>query len=444
MVGLQSPDTVILTHQEVLGKVGVDPADPEKPLTTLAGEEIAYIPPYFGKKGVPLKPTSQIIATEGRHGGHEALLVKPEPRLIFDVTRYCSCRCPACLNAMYDATMPEATRGDKTARVLRDKSAQGAEDEPMAALETALRIRALADLGENYYDAVAESSRFVTERAGCNTYSITGGEPTLIGNRLLRLLDRAVRVDKIKLFTHGGPLLNRLNHYEQGKENIPYEGNFLSELAKRGVNELVISRHHWDEALNRGFMGAGAPTNDELKEIIRQANELGIIIRFSTMVQKGMIETTEQIAQFADWAQALGAKEVTFRALATTDAVDEATQLDPVSRYVADHRINYEGTLQAMSNDPRFQMDYQFSKHVKSRGFLTFSGKGGNMPVSLELKHDPGELETDIGVFTLFPHSDEGGLLTYRWVDPDRHAINFRGRDWTDSHPYFRKPQPKK
>jgi molybdenum cofactor biosynthesis enzyme MoaA len=401
-------------------------ADPLKPLADIDGSPIVYRPDYYNDSQVPLKLTSTIVPVTNEAGGHEALLVKPSPRLIFDVTRYCSARCPACINAMYDATMPEATKGEKVVREITTIT--------QAAGEGSVRLRALAETGDAYLDAIKQLSRFAVERAGVRTYSITGGEPTILGAQLLRIL-KAARVsddiEKIKLFTHAGPLRRSM---------------FLQRVLDAGVNELTVSRHHDDESVNKAYMGKGIPTNEELATIISQAGARGVETRFSTMIQRGYIETPEDIERFLKFARAMGVVEVVFRALARTEATTDEHS-DAVARWTKENAVDYEEIVTGAADIRGLDLLRVAHQTVKSRVFGRYAG---GLAVIFEQKHDPEELNTDIGVITSFPSSrllpdgtPEGSLLAYRWVDPQAHAINYRGADWTNGLSYFRPPQVK-
>lgn len=427
-----------MSRDVLFSRIAVSEVDGLKPLKTLGGEKINYLPGHFDQVDVSLKETARIVATTGPNGEKLAYLIKPNARTIVDVTRVCGAHCPACINSMYEASMPEDyfAPGKRVAR--GDRSA-----------ETLTRIRVFNQLGDQYFADAQEAMRFSVERAGITAITLTGGEPTNIGSKLIRLVEvmgprTFPEVKDIKLFTHGGPLLERFPKWD--KKGEKYEGTMLDELIDRGVTHLTISRHHDLDQTNKDYMGDVVPDERQLKEIIRVAKGKGVFVRFSCLVQKGYIESADDLKRYAEWAKGVGADAVIFRALAMTEALneDEIAKRTGVDDWVSQHRVAFPVVQQMLDGVADFTPGKLIEQKVKTRQGYVYDG----MPITLEGKHDPSSLETDIGVLTLFP-GVEGADLTYRWVRPDQHRVYFKGEDWTVTSegkrlPYFRDPEPKK
>jgi molybdenum cofactor biosynthesis enzyme MoaA len=159
---------------------------------------------------------------------------------------------------------------------------------------------------------VPRVSRWLAEAAdrGARRAVITGGgEPTLVRWEALLALVRLCRArfETVVLISNGvalahGPLSERLARLEA--------------LRAAGLTVLAISRHHPDEARNAALMRLDNAT-PTLAEAWRAAGTSleGMRLRLVSVLQRGAVESADDVAAYVRWAAELGADEVCFKEL---------------------------------------------------------------------------------------------------------------------------------
>ena len=135
-------------------------------------------------------------------------------------------------------------------------------------------------------------------KGGAQTVSISGGgEPLTYGfektTNLIKFLKNYF--GKIDIHTNG-TLLN---------------GRSIREYAKAGLTNVMISRAHYDEELNKEVMGGYTRTAEKVNIL----NENEIVPRLSVILLKNYIDNDEEIKKYLDWAAENEAKQVIVRQL---------------------------------------------------------------------------------------------------------------------------------
>lgn len=178
--------------------------------------------------------------------------------------------------------------------------------------------------------------------------SITGGEPSLDPRLpdILRML-AAKDARQRTMTTNGSGLLQVRN----GRR-------LLDHMISAGIAHLNISRASPDAETNRRLMVlADGLSDDQLREVVRQAREGGTSVRLSCVLLREAIGDMDGMLRYLEFAAALGVDNVIFRQLMQTDR----TTVEPnsVVRYSDAQRVLLEPLLDRISNDCRFTFQRQ-------------------------------------------------------------------------------------
>lgn len=230
--------------------------------------------------------------TCARNGGpHQPVEGRVKLQLSILPTNYCPCACPFCI----------ATDTGNPARI------------DLRRLEGTL----VALAGENVVRGI----------------SITGGEPFVD----VPLLDRLIRM-VFGIFGTGMEI--SLNTNGMGLERL----GDIRDLSH--VDAVHISRHHWDDGVNRALFGGGpVPDAGVLRRAIASISYPELFV-LNCMLLKDGVCTAEDAHRYMDFAIDLGAKKVSF----ITGA--------PVNDYVRRQTLDYEAVLRA--DDPALLMTQRF------------------------------------------------------------------------------------
>ncbi len=140
---------------------------------------------------------------------------------------------------------------------------------------------------------------------------ITGGEPTLRPARVVSVLEELSKyqdLELIAMYTNGSRLL---------KET---EGETLAQkLKKSGLHYVNLSSHHYDSVKNNRIFGIDV---GNAQVVGKHLTDIGMPIRFCATLQKGGLETSEEVIKYLDFAQQCGAGDVYLRELFRVYNVD--------------------------------------------------------------------------------------------------------------------------
>lgn len=133
---------------------------------------------------------------------------------------------------------------------------------------------------------------------------ITGGEPTLRPSRVISTLEELSKYpdwELIAMYTNGSRLL---------KES---DGETLAQKLKEGgLHYVNLSTHHYDAEKNNRIFGIDAG-NPQI--IGKHLSNIGMSLRLCATLQKGGLETTNEVLRYLDFAQECGAQDVYLREL---------------------------------------------------------------------------------------------------------------------------------
>ena len=181
---------------------------------------------------------------------------------------------------------------------------------------------------------------------------ITGGEPFYDAE----LLDEVVSV-LFDIFGFGLEV------------SISTNGMWLDKIHKirhlEHVESIHISRHHYDDEINRDlFGGAAVPDGEKLREVINSISYRDIFV-FNCMLLKGCIDSPEEAHKFLDFAISVGAPKVGFMACT------------PINDYASAHRVPYEDVIRDGDESLLFTRgfyDYEFC-HCRDGVYVSPGGE---------------------------------------------------------------------
>lgn len=241
------------------------------------------------------------------------------------------------------------------------------------------------------------------------TVSITGGEPTksplLIP--VIKLLDKYA-FKRRTLTTNGSGLLDRYGR-----------GFVIDEIIKAGFNYINISRLHYDEAINKKL---ALPTvdhlsNDDLQYILmhyKSGNQYTSRIRLSAVLQKGGIDSVEEISKYIKYFSKYGQDSYIFRQLMLPDQFVAPGK----KKYTEDAFVS----LDEIYSD--FGDDFELYKEIHGYYYTVkiFNNHGRNVATEyadLAVSYSENKDHEDL-VYEMVFHPN--GNLTKNWQD-DQHIL---------------------
>lgn len=154
--------------------------------------------------------------------------------------------------------------------------------------------QATASLDWGRVRAVLQAGR---ERGAERAVITGGGEPGLLPlPDLVRLVGTCAEVfPKVVLITNGYFLQRRIEA--------------VASLRDAGLSVLSVSRHHHDDARNADLMRL------DTRPQVLAASASGVRLRWVCVLQRGGIDSPEDLAAYLDWVSELGVEEVCFKEL---------------------------------------------------------------------------------------------------------------------------------
>jgi len=172
-------------------------------------------------------------------------------------------------------------------------------------------------------------------RAGAERAVITGGgEPTLMRWPDLIQLIRSCRslFEKTVLITNGVRL---------AAMNDDDGARHLAALQDAGLSVLAISRHHSSERTNARLMRLKTHTPRLLQTFADQKPALtNLKLRLVCVLQRGGVETVEDIDEYVRWAVSLGVGEVCFKELYVSTSYESIYHSRSANAWSAAHQVS--------------------------------------------------------------------------------------------------------
>jgi hypothetical protein len=204
----------------------------------------------------------------------------------------------------------------------------------------------------DYFDALRGALRQF--RGLPLSYSLSGLETTDDADwclRMLEMLDEAahdgVPVDERVLYSNGAGFAHAGG------------ARLIDALAAFGLSWLELSRHHHDDARNRGIMRfrpqETIDTNPVFESVAR-AFAARLPLRMVCIVQQGGVANAQDVADYLRWAGTLGAKTVIFREFSR---LDESYRDNATRRYIESSRIAIESLIADCMGDSALRSQFE-------------------------------------------------------------------------------------
>ncbi len=204
-----------------------------------------------------------------------------------------------------------------------------------------------------------------------------GGEPMLLPWARLKELIETCKdsFDKVVLITNGV----QLSVYYQ--DETPRR---LQQLSQAGLSVLALSRHHFKPEVNRRLMGLDTHT----ERVLAAARTLGnsdetLKPRLICVLQRGGIETQQDVADYVRWAAAQGVEEICFKELYVSTSLESVYYSKASNTFSQQHHIPLSVVLnwaKAQSFERCAELPW---------GAPVFSGKVDGKPVRVAAYSEP-------------------------------------------------------
>jgi molybdenum cofactor biosynthesis enzyme MoaA len=195
---------------------------------------------------------------------------------------------------------------------------------------------------------------------------ITGGEPTLRINRVLQVLEILngySDLELVAMYSNGSRMLRK------------HASHTIAELLRSaGLQFVNLSVHHWDTEKNNVIFRV---TKDDPALVAKHLKEIGQRFRFCATLQKGALETTSDVLQYLEYAEACGAESVYFRELFKLKDIDRESASHPENiEYIAESFVPVVPIIENCSS--RFETigdETSFQGRTKREVGFRFSSK---------------------------------------------------------------------
>jgi len=176
---------------------------------------------------------------------------------------------------------------------------------------------------------------------GANRAVITGGgEPTLYPDGKLKSLIALASShfpEKVVIITNG---------FNLARMELDKRIEELESLYSHGLTTLAISRHHWSGSQNAEIMSIDI----EVERILNTFSDFGerfsgISPRLICVLQKGGIETVEDVERYVEWASSLGVSQVCFKELYVSTSTESEYHSEPGNVWSQQHQVSLKVVL---------------------------------------------------------------------------------------------------
>ncbi len=196
---------------------------------------------------------------------------------------------------------------------------------------------------------------------------ITGGEPTLVLPRVLKVLDvlrtyRDLHVNA--MYTNGSRLLSRVD----SSEYVSVAQN----LKAASLGCVNLSVHDYNNDRNNRILGL--PHKSSTEDIAAHLRECDLPFRLNLTLQKDGVESYGQFLRYVEWATRLGAKDIYVRELFRFgfDIPMCRSERNPIET-TAFSLVKIDGLLERMQNDNKtFQLCGQHHETARDKDEFEF------------------------------------------------------------------------
>lgn len=180
---------------------------------------------------------------------------------------------------------------------------------------------------------------------------ITGGEPMLLPDLVSDIIDMIYDIWGDKYF-----------EVSLDTSGVDLEG--LLRIKKLScLDQVHISRHHYDDEINRSIFGAAVPDMKELKAAIRSVSYRDLFV-MNCMLMKDYIGSREEIHKYLDHAIDIGVGKVSF------------ITGNPINSFIAGQALDYAALIN--EDDPAYMFTRGYFDYdiCRCRDGVYVSGNG--------------------------------------------------------------------
>jgi pyruvate-formate lyase-activating enzyme len=174
----------------------------------------------------------------------------------------------------------------------------------------------------------------IAKQRGAERFVITGGgEPGLVPHRRLceYMQIGARHLGKVVLITNG--------HHLAKVDDIQ-RNQLLQDYAAAGLEVLAVSHHHDDSRVNTQIMNLTTDIAPLLRTwVARRERWPSLRLRLTCVLQRGGIESADDIGRYIDWASKQGVTEFCFKELYVSSSVESVYHRFEANRWSHDHQI---------------------------------------------------------------------------------------------------------
>jgi len=236
--------------------------------------------------------------------------------------------------------------------------------------------------------------------------SISGLEPLLGLDQVISFVNEVERIEN----EDGVSSVEGIVMYSNLSEGKRKYEQLKLLLAHKKFQKLEISRHHYEEDINNlimRYLDKEAIANIGFRERVSAILPL-CDAKLVCVMQKGGIESLDDVRKYLDWSIDLGFKQVGMRQLAIVENVVDHNE---TSDYCISHLVDTVGILKEIENDK----DFVFINVIRGYYFFTFNYKYKSIDMSFSLSdynemimHHNSEYKDKL---ILYPN----GTLCYDW-----------------------------
>jgi len=171
-------------------------------------------------------------------------------------------------------------------------------------------------------------------REGAERFVITGGgEPTIIPfDEILECLRISSRWFSKNVIISNGLFLS--------KNDDEVILSRLKDLKAAGLSVLSLSYHHWNPATNRKIMGIDTEAEKIFRVYAKADKETVPRLRIVTVLQKGGVDSADEIQGFVDKALEYGIDQICFKELYVASTSESLYAKKKENIYSRDHQVS--------------------------------------------------------------------------------------------------------
>jgi len=258
--------------------------------------------------------------------------------------------------------------------------------------------------GDPYLEGMREHFADFYELGGRKVI-ITGGEPTLRPSRVISTLEELRSYDALELiamYTNGSRLLKIM------------DGTTVAQrLKEAGLGCVNLSLHSHDHDENNAIFALDLPRVEDISNHLR---DIEMPYRYCATLQKGGIETADDVLEYLSFAQQNGAQDVYLRELFQVSNV-EKQEAQPHLQYIQENFVPITPIIEELKERGMIQKTQRNEFQGRNKDEIGFTTKDGFRFYTSQLeigKEHPDELP----YLVVMPN----GKLYSTWMGEEHHV----------------------